>query len=458
MLEGKKSTHCIFLCLKTILSIQSMTKPVSIKLLRQAWNSFARLLDIDWAEAFMYPICGPSPDTIICDGTLLGFQKDLLVHTPSATPQEVPSSSGGSRHSVQVLLKSRKSRELLLTYSGYTKDRKGQQSPTELTATEFRQLKKLLQDEGPKPLAELISRLSSESGCRSSPQPFREFLSELSHNSPVCGLLQVAGNQEVLTIMEAIASGVDVTQSPRREQLKLLQQKAPVLRSFILKCYRGHNLPYDVRCLILRLRDLIVAPFICCEPAFPPPSQPNPLSFFPNLPQVQEKGIYEADHHKISSDDQDACRKYSSNHTTLTPGIFTLFCRHGICYGFQVMESHESPRHPFEIFLCRFPMPPQMIIYNNGCKLHQYVLNREPVHFKNTIFLVDRFHWQGHVGCSSGYSLDSYSSLDVASINSQVNEQANARLQRIKGHIAYMKPDNFMFHVKLFFALQNKAS
>ena len=149
MLEGKKSTHCIFLCLKTILSIQSMTKPVSIKLLRQAWNSFARLLDIDWAEAFMYPICGPSPDTIICDGTLLGFRKDLLVHTPSATPQEVPSSSGGSRHSVQVLLKSRKSRELLLTYSGYTKDRKGQQSPTELTATEFRQLKKLLQDEGP---------------------------------------------------------------------------------------------------------------------------------------------------------------------------------------------------------------------------------------------------------------------------------------------------------------------
>ena len=44
-----------------------MTKPVRIKLLQQAWNFFARLLDIDWAEAFMCPvaICGPSPDTII---------------------------------------------------------------------------------------------------------------------------------------------------------------------------------------------------------------------------------------------------------------------------------------------------------------------------------------------------------------------------------------------------------
>ena len=26
--------------------------------------------------------------------------------------------------------------------------------------------------------------------------------------------------------------------------------------------------------------------------------------------------------------------------------------------------------------------------------INNYVLNHEPVHFKNTIFLVDRFHWQ----------------------------------------------------------------
>ena len=83
------------------------------------------------------------------------------------------------------------------------------------------------------------------------------------------------------------------------------------------------------------------------------------------------------------------------------------------------------------------PTPPKMIIYDNGCKLHQYALNREPVHFKNTVFLVDRFHWRGHMGCSSGYSLDGYTSLNVASINSQVNKQTNAGLQRIKGHIAY---------------------
>ena len=51
---------------------------------------------------------------------------------------------------------------------------------------------------------------------------------------------------------------------------------------------------------------------------------------------------------------------------------------------------------------------------------------------------------------------DGYTSLNVASINLQINEQANAGLQRIKGRIAYMKADNFMLHVKLFLGLQNR--
>ena len=161
-------------------------------------------------------------------------------------------------------------------------------------------------------------------------------------------------------------------------------------------------------------------------------------------------------HSQTSCEDEDACRKYSSSHPTLTPGIFTMFCCHGICCGFEVMQSHESPRHPFDIFLCRFVVPPTIIIYDNGCKLHQYALNREPRHFRDTTFLVDRFHWRGHIGCSSGYSLDHYTSLDIVTINSQVNEQANAGLQKIKGQIAYMKPENFMFHVKLFLAMHNR--
>ena len=51
--------------------------------------------------------------------------------------------------------------------------------------------------------------------------------------------------------------------------------------------------------------------------------------------------------------------------------------------------------------------------------------------------------------------MDKYATQSMGNINSQVNEQANAGLQRIKGQLAYMKPDNFMFHVKLFLTVTN---
>ncbi len=111
---------------------------------------------------------------------------------------------------------------------------------------------------------------------------------------------------------------------------------------------------------------------------------------------------------------------------------------------------------PFSIFTSRFITPPKVIVYDNACKLHVYALNREPALYANTRFFVDRFHWRGHVGCSKGYCLDSYkSSVDIKSINSQVNEQANAGLQRIRAQLAYMKPSNFVFTLSLFLCVTN---
>ena len=57
--------------------------------------------------------------------------------------------------------------------------------------------------------------------------------------------------------------------------------------------------------------------------------------------------------------------------------------------------------------------------------------------FENTQFAVDRFHWRGHIGCSKGYSQDAYRQKRIKGINSQVNEQANSGLQKIRGQLAY---------------------
>ena len=68
---------------------------------------------------------------------------------------------------------------------------------------------------------------------------------------------------------------------------------------------------------------------------------------------------------------------------------------------------------------------------------------------------MDRFHWRGHVGCSSGYCLDVYGDATLRCLNSQVNEQANAGLQRIRGQLAYMTAANFKFHPSLFLSIKN---
>ena len=121
-------------------------------------------------------------------------------------------------------------------------------------------------------------------------------------------------------------------------------------------------------------------------------------------------------------------------------------------YGYQVMDSHESPRHPFE-----FSDQDFISLQNSSsaCKLNQYCLNREPAYFSHTQLALDQFHWKGNVGCSSGYNLNTYKTSIASTINSQVNEQANAGLQHIKSQLAHMSHENFMHMISLFLAIKN---
>ena len=75
MVRASKRTH----------NCQSNSKGAHVALFRRAWNAFIRLLDIDLLSSFQCPICGPCPDTVVCDGMMLGFRKDLL---PSCIPTQ----------------------------------------------------------------------------------------------------------------------------------------------------------------------------------------------------------------------------------------------------------------------------------------------------------------------------------------------------------------------------------
>ena len=60
----------------------------------------------------------------------------------------------------------------------------------------------------------------------------------------------------------------------------------------------------------------------------------------------------------------------------------------------------------------------------------------------------------GHVGCIPGTALiHTNIHMSIKEINSQVNEQMNAGLQRIRGQLAYMTPELFVHY--LFISVKN---
>ncbi len=60
---------------------------------------------------------------------------------------------------------------------------------------------------------------------------------------------------------------------------------------------------------------------------------------------------------------------------------------------------------------------PKVIIYDNACALHNYCLNRDPEFFKDTTFLVDRFHWKNHTSKYRIVNIDFYVSFRKGEMN-----------------------------------------
>lgn len=84
------------------------------------------MLDPDFGNSFFCPVCGPTPNTVVCDGTIFGFRKDLLTARFLLDSLEAISDIPplkGSEHMDKVLIQNPKARELLLKFSGVSCDR-----------------------------------------------------------------------------------------------------------------------------------------------------------------------------------------------------------------------------------------------------------------------------------------------------------------------------------------------
>ena len=303
MLEGHNPLAAYLRASQRSHRSQSLTHGVSIPTLRRAWNSFARLLDLDFENSFLCPVCVcTTPNTAVCDGTMLGFRKDLITACSPFDLKEAVSDKPllkGSKHGDRVLIKMPKARELLLKFSGISRDRKRLQNPKPLSQRDFSCLQSDLVKDGLTSLANLVRRIRSEAPNNLCPESYRTFLSELASNSPVCGLVQLGGNQDIYKLLHQLAStDLNIQDSTCHSQLHLLQVHTPVLAEFICKCPKEDGrLSNDVRALFADIFLQIDATFSGdTNPATHYlPIQTSPWSFFPALPLVRGAGNYDAD-------------------------------------------------------------------------------------------------------------------------------------------------------------------
>ena len=134
------------------------------------------------------------------------------------------------------------------------------------------------------------------------PESYRAFLSELARNSPVCGLVQLGGNQDIYKLLHQLASTeLNIQDSTSHSQL---QAHTPVLAEFICKCPKEDGrLPSDVRALFadILLSVKIDATFSGhTNPATHYlPIRPSPWSFFPALPLELETTMPTRSHHQV---------------------------------------------------------------------------------------------------------------------------------------------------------------
>ena len=200
-----------------------------------------------------------------------------------------------------------------------------------------------------------------------------------------------------VTAFFLLAKGVDIRQTHYQQQLKLLQDRAPLLASFILKLPFEDGIPDDVCALINQLCNLALAPYKVVAPPFLPPPSDSKLSFFPNrfevriailltsLPPVDAIQIWrmkmpaESIHLPTQLGHRESLP--STANTEFAVGLKS--CR---------VTNHQNIHSISSLPDLQSHQPPSSTI--TPAKLHQYCLNRQPAHFKNTHFFVDRFHWR----------------------------------------------------------------
>lgn len=121
---------------------------------------------------------------------------------------------------------------------------------------------------------------------------------------------------------------------------------------------------------------------------------------------------------------------------------------HGHCYGFHIITTSEGRKDPFASAFMYMETPPEEIYYDFSCQLEEYALNREPHFWRDCRFYHDIFHGFSHK-CPFVYNSKRVPALDIGT-NSEICEQFNSYIQKIKYSARSMSQGHFMFYMQFF--------
>lgn len=137
--------------------------------------------------------------------------------------------------------------------------------------------------------------------------------------------------------------------------------------------------------------------------------------------------------------------------------------------------AHESARHFFKFLMNRKMNMKSLkgVIFDFECNLHRYALNREPLDFEHTRFLLDGSHWQGmkklkkqdkqsgkkgHFCCSTGYNFNVYKPYTQQSVDGPRIVRAKNRCSisdKLGKSLRQKIYFNLMRYMMAFFAIRN---
>jgi hypothetical protein len=97
------------------------------------------------------------------------------------------------------------------------------------------------------------------------------------------------------------------------------------------------------------------------------------------------------------------------------------------------------------------------VVHDFACSLGDYCFSREPEFFKDTLFIIDKFHSTNHKSCTQSSKIHAYLADPlIQSINSNAAEHLNSGLKRLRTSVSGMSEKRSIAYVDTYVCVRNR--